>query len=207
MDIPHLIGAIGSAALQTVGVRTATEQPRYTVVDHIGSLEIRRYDPRIAAEAVVRGEERQALEEGFRLVAGYIFGDNAASASIAMTAPVAQTGAGQSIAMTAPVAQEPSKDGWRIQFFMPAAYTMATLPRPKDARVHLIELPAQTYAVIVFSGGWSAARVDGQRERLTSALRGTSYRIAGPTQAWFYDPPWTPPFLRRNEVAVLVEPR
>lgn len=210
MDALELIGVFAAGLLQVVGVRSATEQPRYDVIDHVGSVEIRRYAARVAAEATVPGEEEKARNEGFRLVAGYIFGGNSGGAQIAMTAPVAQAakaGAGQTIAMTAPVAQQGSDDGWRVQFFMPARYTLATLPQPKDARVRLVQLPPQTYAVSVFSGDRSPKAVAVRQARLAASLEGTAWKAVGPPQGWFYDPPWTPPFFRRNEAAVAVEAR
>ena len=138
-----ILGGIGNL----VGIRAGTEEPRFTVVERVGEIEIRRYGPRLAAEADVSGPEETARTEGFRKVAGYIFGGNTGKASIAMTAPVAQSGAqraGQSIAMTAPVAQTAGGAGsWRIQFYMPAKYTRESLPTPKDPSVRIVEVPAQ----------------------------------------------------------------
>ena len=207
MDALHIIAALAAAVLQTVGIRSTTEQPRYTVVERVGSVEVRRYEGRIAAEALVAGDEERARNEGFRLVAGYIFGGNASSTQIAMTAPVAQAPKGEQIAMTAPVAQQPSEGGWRVQFFMPAKYTLESLPKPKDARVRLVQLPPQTYAVLAFSGSRSPKAVKARQGQLASGLATSAWRASGEPQGWFYDPPWTVPFLRLNEVAVSVERR
>lgn len=197
-----------SSVVQTFGLRVGTEQPPYAVVEQAGPVEIRRYEPRLAAEAVVAGDPIRARNEGFRQVAGYIFGDNAGQASIAMTSPVAQTkGEPQSIAMTSPVAQTASAEGWRIQFFMPAKYTAANLPRPNDPRVRIVELPAEQYAVIRFTGSRDAKAVARHTEQLDAALASGRWSAKGEAVAWFYDPPWTVPFLRRNEVAVPVEAR
>ena len=207
MDAPQIIGTLAAAVLQTVGIRSTTEQPRYTVVERVGSVEVRRYEGRIAAEALVAGDEERARNEGFRLVAGYIFGGNATSTQIAMTAPVAQAPKGEQIAMTAPVAQQPAGGGWRVQFFMPAKYTLDSLPKPKDARVTLVQLPPQTYAVLAFSGSRSPKAVAAKQEALANGLGASAWGAVGEPQAWFYDPPWTLPFLRLNEVAVQVEQR
>ena len=207
MDAPNIIATLAAAVLQTFGMRSGTEQPRYTVVERVGAIEVRRYEGRIAAEALVAGDEAQARNEGFRLVAGYIFGGNASSTQIAMTAPVAQAPKGEQIAMTAPVAQQPAEGGWRVQFFMPAKYTLESLPKPKDARVTLVQLPPQTYAVLAFSGSRSPKAVKARQGQLAIAVGESAWRASGEPQGWFYDPPWTVPFLRLNEVAVQVDRR
>jgi hypothetical protein len=201
-----LLAGIG----QLVGIRAGTEQPPYEVVGRVGDAEIRRYAPQIAAEAVVEGPVETARNEGFRRVAGYIFGDNTAKASVAMTAPVVQgrepSGGSQSIAMTAPVVQQPAgAESWSIQFIMPAKYTMATLPQPNDPRVRLVEIPARTFAVVRFSGLGREDAVARHEKALDAALAGSSWRAVGEPVTWYYDPPWTVPFLRRNEVARPVE--
>lgn len=198
-----VLGGIGNL----VGVRAGTEEPRFTVVERVGEIEIRHYGPRLAAEVQVSGSEEEARNAGFRKVAGYIFGGNRTKASIAMTAPVAQAGGSQSIAMTAPVAQvrEPGAS-WRIQFFMPAKYTLETLPTPTDPSVRIVQVPAQDYAVLRFTGSRSGPAVAAKTQALQTGLAGARWRIAGEPSAWFYDPPWTVPFLRRNEVAAPVTP-
>ncbi len=207
MAAPSIIATPAAVILQTFGVRSATEQPRYQVVERIGPIEVRQYEGRIAAEALVAGDEARARSEGFRLIAGYIFGGNASSTQIAMTAPVAQASKGEKIAMTAPVAQQPSEAGWRIQFFMPAKYNLGALPKPRDARVRLVQLPPQTYAVLAFSGSRSPEAVALKEKQLAAELGRAAWKAAGEPQGWFYDPPWTLPILRRNEVAVEVERR
>ncbi len=152
------------------------------------------------------GEEEAARQEGFRRLAGYIFGGNARRDRIAMTAPVAQA-RGERIAMTAPVAQSGGEGVWRIRFFMPARFTMETLPVPDDRRVALVAVPEETLAVLRFAGIPRAEVVADRRAALLAALEGSGWRAAGDVQAFFYDPPWTVPALRRNEVVVPVAPR
>ena len=198
-----ILGGIGNV----VGIRAGTEEPRFTVVERVGQIEIRRYGPRLAAETEVSGPEEAARNEGFRKVAGYIFGGNTGRASIAMTAPVVQSGGAQSIAMTAPVVQTAGPGGtWRIQFYMPAKYTRETLPTPTDPSVRIVEAPAQDYAVLRFTGSRRPPAVAARTEALKAGLAGARWRIVGAPVAWFYDPPWTVPFLRRNEVAAPVAP-
>ena len=202
-----LLSGLVVTACSAVGVRSGTEEPAYTVDTTIGAtggeIEIRTYGPRLVAETFVEGDEETARNAGFRRLAAYIFGGNTARQDIAMTAPVAQTS--EPIAMTAPVAQESVAAGrWRVRFFMPARYTMATLPRPNDLDVQIAEIPAQQVAVLRFSGDRSAAAVAVQQQRLLAALASTPWRAAGTPSAWFYDPPWTLSWLRRNEVSVPV---
>ena len=183
----------------------SVEQPPYRAVAHVGAVEIRGYEPRLAAETVVEGDQVSARSTGFRRLAAYIFGRNRSRASIAMTAPVTQAGAAEDIAMTAPVDQAPDPDGkWRIRFFMPAKYTRDTLPEPLDGGVRIVTVPAQTIAVLRYSGLPSAAAVRGANERLLKLLAGSDWHALGSPMAWFYDPPWTIPPLRRNEAAVAV---
>lgn len=185
-------------ACTVVGMRT-TEEPPFTVIAREGEVEIRRYGPRLLAEFEAQGGEQAARNQGFRPLAAYIFGENRAAERIGMTAPVAQA-AGERIGMTAPVAQQGEGGRWRIGFFMPARYTRETLPQPRDARVTLRELPEETVAVLRFAGLPDEAAVRGAEARLQAALAGTPWREAGPGGAWFYDPPWTIPALRRSEV-------
>lgn len=195
------------ATLLAAGPGNTTEQPRYQVVEKVGAFEIRRYGPRLAAEVTVSGSAEGARNAGFRKLAAYIFGGNTTRSSIAMTAPVVQSARGpsESIAMTAPVVQSgDSAGGWRIQFIMPSRYTRETLPTPNDPDVRIIPLPAQDYAVLRFSGDRRGSAVDRHIAELTRTAAAQGWRVTGAAVAWFYDPPWTPPFLRRNEVAVPV---
>ena len=202
-----LVGVLAGVG-GVVGIRAGTEEPRYDVVERVGAVEIRHYGARLAAEATASGSEAEARSDGFRKVAAYIFGGNNAKTSIALTAPVAQSAAGsQRIAMTAPVAQQAAgADGrWRVQFFMPAKYTKADLPVPNDPAVEIVEVPAQHYAVLRFSGSANGAVVATRTRELSAALAPSGWRVTGSPAAWFYDPPWTAPFLRRNEIAAPVQ--
>jgi hypothetical protein len=178
-----------------VGIRSGTEEPKYTVVAHLGAVEIRQYQPRLAASVTEPGDAQAARYAGFRKLAAYIFGQN-----IAMTAPVAQS----QIAMTAPVAQEKAEGGWTISFYMPASYTEATLPKPVDPSIVIHVVPGITYAVYRFSGIPGIEPVVAAQGLLLRQLAGSAWAPQGPVVDWFYDPPWTIPWARRNEVAVPV---
>ena len=193
---------LGESALSIVGVRTV-EEPHYIRRPLTDTVEIRQYGSRIAAETTVTGDKQKALNTGFRRLAGYIFGGNHRDTEIAMTAPVSQQSAKESIAMTAPVSQTGSaEDGWTVRFFMPSKWSMETLPEPDDENVRLVTVPPQTVAVLTFTGDRSAAAVAARTEELRTTLRDNGIEPVGETTAWFYDPPWTLPFRRRNEVVV-----
>lgn len=199
-----VIAGLFSASCSVFGIRT-TEEPKYTVERQIGDVELRQYGPRVAADTYVGGSEISARSEGFQILAGYIFGGNAAKAKIEMTAPVAQSGGGREIAMTAPVDQTRGTDGrWRVRFFMPAGSTLASLPTPNDKRVELVEVPGERVAALRYSGVASEDAVRDAQARLLAALKGSSAQPEGAPFSWFYDPPWTIPPLRRNEAVVRI---
>ena len=207
MRLFALVSSLLIGACSVIGVRSGTEEPRFEVVDRIGEVELRRYGARLAAETVVAaGSETAARSEGFRRLAGYIFGGNRPASRIAMTAPVDQ--AAERIAMTAPVGATAAGEGqWRIRFYMPAGFTLQTLPAPNDPRIHLLEVPAEVVAVRRYSGLRSADAAAAQRAALLAALADSPWQAAGAAGDWFYDPPWTLPPLRRNEAVVPVSRR
>jgi hypothetical protein len=198
-----LASAIVLSGCSVFGIRTEP-MPPYTVLAQLGNYEVRRYGPRLVAETTVDAPTLQAREIGFRRLAHYIFGGNQGSKTIAMTAPVAQlpgtARAGTTLAMTAPVSQQ----GSTIRFFMPPGYTMATLPAPEDPKIRLAEVPEETVAILRFSGSIAPAAVEMESRRLRTLLKTGPWHPAGEGFAWFYDPPWTLPWLRRNEVGVPV---
>jgi SOUL heme-binding protein len=206
--IHAVVNAISSAVffvLSTFGIHSGAEQPKYDVLETVGnSVEIRRYQARIVAETTVMDKASDSRGEAFRLLAGYIFGANKTKKSIEMTTPVEIKTPGQTIAMTAPVEINKTEAGLVMRFFMPAEYTIDELPKPVDARVRLAEVPPQTMAVLRFSGSTSEAAVSKKAAELLGTLNGTSWKIDGMPTAFFYNPPWTIPLLRRNEVAVAV---
>ncbi len=124
-----------------------------------------------------------------------------------MTAPVGQQPVRERIAMTAPVVQTAAADhGWVIRFFMPSKWTMKTLPTPNDDQVHLVTVPPETVAVLRFSGDRSPKTVAARTAELLKTLQDNGIKPSGEADTWFYDPPWTLPFRRRNEIAIPVDP-
>ncbi len=178
----------------------AIDEPRYTVVRSEEQFEVRRYEPYVVAETVVGATAEEAGNQGFRILAGYIFGGNKGARRIEMTAPLAQ--APVRIAMTAPVAQSATAGGYVIQFAMPREWTLKTLPEPNDPRVTLREIPARTIAVLAYSGTWSQSRYEEHLKKLQDALEKAGLSWHGAPMWARYDPPWKPWFWRRNEVMV-----
>jgi len=187
------------------------EQPKYTVLTSSGHREVRRYETRIVAETTVEGTREKALNEAFSILAGYIFGGNVPAARIAMTAPVTQSREAERIAMTAPVLQQKTKDGmaagWVVQFTMPTQYHIDDLPRPTDERVRIKEVPASTMAVIRFSGLARGNALQKKEKELREFMAGEKLDAVGQAVYAFYNPPFTLPPLRHNEVLIEVAPR
>lgn len=181
----------------------AIDEPGYTVVRKGDAFEVRRYEPYVVAETMVNAPAEEAGNQGFRILAAYIFGENKGARKIEMTAPVAQTPT--KIAMTAPVAQTATSEGYVVQFAMPREWTLETLPEPNDARVKLRAMPARTLAVIGYSGTWSQSNYDENLKKLQEALASAGIRWHGEPVWARYDPPWKPWFLRRNEILLEVD--
>jgi hypothetical protein len=181
------------------------EQADYTVLKRMDGYEIREYPAHIVAQTTVPGSLGESMSNGFRIVAGYIFGGNTKKESIAMTAPVvAQQGEGsqksERIAMTAPVVATAAGGSQVISFGMPHSYTLETLPKPSDPRVKIVWVPAWKYAVMGFSWYRSDARVKSMQEKLLKALARDGMAAEGSIAYAGYNPPWTPPWMARNEV-------
>lgn len=188
-------------------VGSRVEQADYTVVKTMNDYEIRDYPAHIVAQTTVQGSYSESLSNGFRIVAGYIFGGNTKKESIAMTAPVvAEKGSGkdgsENIAMTAPVVATTEGGAQTISFGMPRSYTLETLPTPNDPRVQIVMVPAKKYAVLRFSWYRTDARVKSMQEKLLAVLARDGMATTGSVAYAGYNAPWTPPWMSRNEVLV-----
>jgi hypothetical protein len=194
-----IVVMLAIAAAAAGPIMSRVEQPDYTVTITDGAIEIRSYGPMIAAETEVKGEREAAINEGFRLVAGYIFGANKPNAKIAMTAPVQQQST-RKIAMTAPVTQQTTGDSWTVRFIMPSKWTLETLPVPNDTRVTLKPMPAKRMLVIRFSGSANDSLIQTKTDELRRYAAEKVLATVGEPLLAFYNPPWTLPFFRRNEI-------
>jgi hypothetical protein len=192
------------AGCSVLGKRDAAE-PHYDTLKHDGPFEVRRYGPMVIAETFIDGESYSAASgKGFNRLAGYIFGKNRSKTSISMTAPVLQERGSEKISMTAPVLQHPDKGGWSMAFVLPDGFTLQSAPEPLDPEVKLREVPPATIAVVTFSGLHSAANLEKYGRQLQTWLKKQGYRELSEPRLASYDPPWTIPFLRRNEVQIMI---
>ncbi|WP_045751856.1 SOUL family heme-binding protein [Candidatus Methylopumilus turicensis] len=187
----------------------ATEEPKFELLEKDQSFELRMYEPKIHAEVIVTGNMREASSKGFRMIADFIFGDNVAisgqSEKISMTAPVLIEPRPEKISMTAPVVIEQSSAGWRVNFVMPSQYTLATLPKPNNSLVKIKSVPAKKFAVIRFSGLVDEEKMSKKVSDLEQWINSKQLKVIGNAELARYNPPWTLPFLRRNEVLIEVE--
>ena len=198
LSIIFIFAALG--LLMTAEAAHAVEEPQWRLVYEDGPFAIRDYAPTVVAETSVSGERGSAINTGFRRLARYIFGGNEPNREIAMTAPVAQRAEGQRIAMTAPVAQAPSSEGWVVTFYMPPGSRLAEMPRPLDSQVRLREQPARRVAVLRFSGLATAGNLERHANELRQRVAARGETASGALSYAFYNPPWTLPWARRNEV-------
>jgi hypothetical protein len=183
----------------------AIEEPSYQVVQQLDGAEVRQYAPYVVAQVLVSGPADKAGNQAFPILAGYIFGKNKGDRKFDMTAPVTQAAVPVKMEMTAPVTQAPAAGGYVVQFVLPKGVTLATAPEPIDPRVQLREVPGSRVAVVRYSGFWSQGNYDEHLGKLQAALRAAQIAWAGEPTLSRYDPPFTPWFMRRNEIWLAVQ--
>lgn len=195
----------------------AIEEPKYEVIQTDGGFEMRKYAPILIAETTVDGDMDEASNKGFRLIADYIFGNNQvvdsnANTKIAMTAPVTVEPVSQKIAMTAPVTVEPQSTDtnmqlakkWRIHFVMPSQYTLANIPKPKNDAITLKEIPSKYFLVYSYSWLNTLTRVQNKTDEALEWANRKGLKVIGAPKLSRYDPPWTLPMFKRNEIMLEV---
>jgi effector-binding domain-containing protein len=191
------------------GIAVATEEPKFSLLEKDQSFELRLYEPKIIAEVEVDGDMSAASRKGFRQIADFIFGNNTAqsgkSEKISMTAPVAIKPASEKIAMTAPVGVQQSEKRWKVSFVMPSQYTLETLPKPNNPQISIKQLPAKKFALIRFSGLVDEEKMQAKSAELNQWITMKKLNPVGIPELARYNPPWTLPFLRRNELMIEVE--
>ncbi|MDA0337591.1 MAG: heme-binding protein [bacterium] len=183
----------------------AVEEAQYTVLRKEADFEIRQYMPHVLAEIIVAADLEGAGNKAFRRLFGYISGDNRTRSKVAMTAPVAQQSVGEKIDMTAPVGQQRAGSGWAVSFMMPASYTMEALPEPDDPDVVLRQVPARRMAAVRYSGFWSEKSYHRHRTALESWIEAQGLVATGEPVWARYNAPFTPWFLRRNEILIPID--
>ena len=200
-----LLIAIAVNIILVPGSVGAVEEARYEVIKTDGDIEIREYSPSIVAETLVESDFEGASNKAFRTLFKYIDGENKNSDKIAMTAPVSQESDSQKIAMTAPVSQEAADAGWLVSFMMPASFTMETIPEPTNQDVRIRQIPGYRAAAIRYSGTWSEKNYKKHHDQLLDWLDVHGLRVAGPSVWARYNAPFTPWFMRRNEILIRIE--
>lgn len=189
----------------TGGCAITAEEVKYKVVIKTEDFELRDYPAHVVAETVVDGTMEDAGDKAFSRLFGYISGKNRSRDKLAMTAPVSQKPASEKIAMTAPVGQQRAEGGWVVSFTMPISYTLEALPVPEDPEVKLRQVPARRMASVQYSGTWSESRYLRYRQELELWIEKNGLRIQGEPVWARYNSPFTPWFLRRNEILIPVD--
>lgn len=182
----------------------ATEEAPYTVIKTDDVFELREYAPQILAEIIVDGDLEGAGNKAFRPLFSYISGDNKSRGKIAMTTPVSQEQQGEKISMTAPVSQQSIQGKWAVSFVMPASYTMETLPTPDDPNIKLRQVPTRRVAAVRYSGFWSEEKYLLNKEKLEKWIKDNRFTVGGEPVWARYNAPFTPWFMRRNEILIPV---
>jgi len=188
--IAIIIGIVLIGAVAMGPIMSNVETPNYYLVKSDSNIDIRKYDSIIIAEVRVDIKNEDAIGEGFQLLADYIFGNNVVK---------------KNIAMTAPVQKQLTDNTWQISFVMPSEYKMDTLPKPLNDRVTLKKIPAKQFVVITFSGTNSDKNVKEHEEKLMKYIKSNNLSVTGSSKYAFYNPPWTLPFMRRNEIMIEIQ--
>lgn len=186
----------------------ATEEPEFKLTFKDSNFEIREYAPKILAQVNVQGDFNRASSKGFKVLANYIFGNNISvdgSSKIDMTAPVVMEPVSKKIEMTAPVITEGENEEWIVSFVMPKEYTLKTLPKPNNKNISITSLPKEKFAVIIFSGLVRESNYNEQIKLLKNFIITKNLKTIMPFQIARYNPPWTLPFFRRNELMIRVD--
>jgi hypothetical protein len=181
-----------------------TESPKYVVNKKENQIEIREYPGYIQAEVIVQGTDyKSAIEAGFDILAGYIFGNNTSRQKVDMTTPV-KVNQSEKIAMTTPVTVK-GEDDFTVAFIMPSAYTLESLPAPRDGRIRFIPIPTHRMATIRFSGFFNQGNIEKNKNQLREWMAENGLEGEGDFIIAGYNPPWVPGFLARNEVMIKIK--
>jgi hypothetical protein len=206
-----ILGAVGlfyTTGCSVFGIRTS-EEPNYMLIGGYGQFEIREYEEFVVVETDVNASYTEAGNIAFKKLFAYISGENLSKTKIAMTAPVISKNgnalAGEKISMTSPVLGKRQAEGWRYSFVLPAIYTLDNAPLPSNPEVKLAVIPRKKVAVIRYSGSWKEQTMREKSKELVKWVHANGLeRLSRPRSAG-YDPPWTLPFLRRNEIMIDVK--
>jgi hypothetical protein len=183
------------------------EEPSYQVLSKAGDYEVRLYKPYIIAQTTVSGDYDDAMSDGFREIAGYIFGGNSASDEISMTAPVLDTAqdSSQQISMTAPVLDTGTVNKRSVAFVMPSKYSLESLPVPNSDKVTFAEIPERKVAVLSYGFYANETRIESKKLELLNQLQSDGVSVKGEVTSARYNPPFSMPLFLRNEVMIEID--
>ncbi len=168
------------------GLYKGYETSKYQLKDKFENIEIRQYNKKLLAQVEVYGTREKAAKEGFMILAKYIFGKNTKDLKIAMTSPVTQV--------------KLAENKWIVQFSMPEAFNIKTLPQPKDNKISFKPIEKKKYVAIIFSGSWSDSKFNENTQKLKEYINSHKLKTKGQPILAYYDDPFTLPWNRRNEV-------
>lgn len=191
-------------ACTVFGVRNS-EEPKFTVLQEEKYIQLRQYQEILIAQTQTNGTYEESSSSGFNLLAGYIFGENQSQEKIEMTTPVLQKSQNEKISTTMPVYQQENSDTWTMTFVLPSKYTLETIPIPLNDKIEIKMVPAKKVATIQYSGFINSRKIKDNATKLLSWLENNEFTSLSEPYSAGYDPPWTIPFLRRNEVHIEIE--
>jgi DNA gyrase inhibitor GyrI len=200
-----LISSLFVGACSMFGYNAGVKEPPYQILLQEDSYELREYPKIVVVTASAEGDFRQAQDESFNKLFDYISGKNITNQEIPMTAPVLMQSKGQEIPMTAPVLMEETNKGWTMVFVLPQEYTAQTAPRPEDSSLRIEERIGMKYAVLRFNGLFREKNFQERSAQLMQWIEAKNLKPVGPILRAGYNPPWTLPPLKRNEVMIEVE--
>lgn len=192
----------------------AVEEPHYSVLYKQDNFEVREYPPMLIAKTIIKGDMSEASRKGFQIIADYIFGNNQSSnteetTKISMTAPVSiSPDVIQSI--HTPVTIKPTLIAehfdnaqiWQVSFVMPSEYNLQTIPKPNNPSIQLIELPTRYLVINRYSGLNTNEKITAKIDELSKWAHEHAFVVIGEAQLARYNPPWTLPMFRRNEIFI-----
>lgn len=199
-----ILASIASAVVLTGPIMSKVEKPKYIVNFTEVDIESRSYDSMIVAEVLIKNSREESISQGFRVLADYIFGNNVSAEKIPMTSPVIEQKS-EKIPMTAPVKQQIKDNIWSIQFIMPAQYSMDSLPKPNNNTVKIKLIPPADYVVIKFNGKNENKNIQIHEDKLKEFIEKKDLEVKGKPIYAFFNPPWTIPILRRNEIMIEIK--
>ncbi|AXA33181.1 SOUL family heme-binding protein [Francisella adeliensis] len=199
--------SIALSSCSVIGINN-TPQAKYQDIKKDNNFSVRVYEPVVEAQVTIEGKDyKSAINKGFRELFKYITGSNISKQKISMTAPVITEQKSQDIEMTAPVLikNNEQNNSWTITFVMPAKMTLENAPKPTNKEVKLVEKPKTKVAVIEFNGYMDKQSIEVNTKKLKNWIASNNLEIIDRPQAAGYNPPWTIPFLRKNEVIIPVK--